>query len=362
MKKKLFFAAYNLDIGGIENALVNLLNVIDYSKYDVTLFLERKEGVFLSKLNKNVVVKELKVSTCRVSIIRKLINYFRKFKFKLFNKNKYDFSCCYATYSYSSNKLALIASNNSMIYVHSNYVDLYKNNEDKIREFFDTRNINIFKYITFVSNESKDDFLKYYPKYKNKSLVFNNFIDTDKIIKLSNEEIDEEKPKNTKLFVFVGRLDDKSKKLERAFNLVRKIDDITLWVIGDGPDKEQYKNYVNKHNLNNRVIFFGRKENPYPYMRLADYIILTSDYEGFPVIYLESLVLKKNIITTISVSDDEIDISKYANIISKDEKEMIKEVKNIIESNNKNDSISINEIQNNRINNLEKIFDNKKKM
>ena len=45
-KKKLLFTAYSLEIGGIETALVNLLNRLDYDKYEVTLILEKKEGIF----------------------------------------------------------------------------------------------------------------------------------------------------------------------------------------------------------------------------------------------------------------------------------------------------------------------------
>lgn len=357
MKKKLLFTAYNLDLGGIENSLINLLKNIDYDKYEVTLILEKKEGIFLNELNKNVIVKEIKVSNCKIVPLRKIINGFRKFKFKLFNKNKYDFSCCYATYSYSGNVIALTGSTNSMLYVHSNYVDLYKKNESKIREFFDTRNIDKFKYITFVSNESKKDFLNYYKEYSDKSIVFNNFIDVERINNLSKVSIDEKKP-NGLLFVFVGRLDDFSKKLGRAINLIKNIDNSTLWIIGDGPDRIMYEKIVDDLNLEKRVIFFGKKKNPYPYMDLADYILLTSDYEGFPVVYLESLILNKDIITTIPVSDDQIDIKKYASIISKDEDKMVKEVKEILKNNKKSNKISIEDIQDKRIKDLEKIFDN----
>lgn len=357
MKKKLLFTAYNLEIGGIETSLINLLDNIDYNKYEVTLILEKKEGSLLNRLNKNVIVKEVKVSNNSISFIRKIINGTRKLKFKLSNKNKYDFSCCYATYSYSGNKLALMGSTNSMIYVHSNYVDLYKNEKD-IREFFDTRNLDKFKYITFVSNESKKDFLKYYSDYKEKTKVFNNFIDVDGIIKKSHESINEKKPNNKKLFVFVGRLDDSSKKLGRAINLIKEIDNTVLWVVGDGPDRKMYEREVKINKLDGRVKFFGKKNNPYPYMAISDYIILTSVYEGFPVTYLEAIVLNKEIITTIPVSDDKIDISKIANIISQDEKKMVKEVKEIIKSKKKEYKISIKDIQKERIEELEKIFNN----
>ena len=358
MKKRLLFTAYNLEIGGIEKALINLLNEIDYNKYEVTVILEKKEGKLLDNVNKNVSVKELRVSNNKFIVFRKIINGLRKIKFKLFNKNKYDFSCCYATYSYSGNYLARVASPNSMLYVHSNYSQLYKNDELRIKEFFDSRSIDKFRYITFVSNESRDDFLKIYPKYKNKTEVFNNFIDVDDILLKSKEEIKEEKP-NNKLLVFVGRLDDNSKKLGRAINLVSKIDNITLWIIGDGQDKKLYQDLVNSKKVSDRVKFLGMKENPYPYIKLADYIILTSNYEGFPVTYLEALTLNTDIITTISVSDDLIDISKLAYIISKDDDEMVKEVKAILKSKNKINDISFKEIQNKRMIELEKIFNKK---
>ncbi len=355
MKKRLLFTANTLDIGGIEKALINLLNNIDYSKYEVTLILEKKEGLFLKDLNKNVILKELKVSSSKIVPLRKIINFSRKLLFKLKNKNKYDFSCCYATYSYSGNVLARIASKNSMLYVHNNYKDLYKGNKKKIHEFFDTRNINEFKYITFVSNESRDDLLKYYPNIKNKAKVFNNFIDTKDIKKLSEEKIEEVKPNNT-LFVYVGRLDEDQKKLSRAINLMSKIKNATFWIIGNGPEKERYVNQINDLKLNDRVFLLGPRKNPYPYIKQADYILLTSDYEGFPVTYLEALVLNKKIITTIPVSDDKIDIRDYASIISKDEKKMVNEVKNILKESSKNKTISLDKIQEERIKDLEKIF------
>ena len=93
-------------------------------------------------------------------------------------------------------------------------------------------------------------------------------------------------------------------------------------------------------------------------MEKADYIILTSDYEGFPVTYLEAIVLSKPIITTIDVSDDEINIGAcFAKIISKDENKMVKEVEKIISEGFIPKQIDFNLIQEKRKKKLEKIFD-----
>lgn len=356
-KKELLFTAYDLDLGGIETALINLLDNINYDKYNVTVILEQKRGIFLSKINKNVRIRELKVSSHNNLLIRKIINFTRKLVFTIFNYHNYDFSCCYATYSLSGNALARITSLNSSLYIHSNYKYVYKT-EKEVRDFFDARNLQDFHHLIFVSNECLASFLELYPIYKEKCLVLNNFINVEKVLALSKEKIDLSRPKDKVLFVFIGRLDDSSKKLTRAINLIANIPNTYLWIVGDGPDREKYEREVNNANLNNRITFCFKQENPYPYLKQGDYLILTSDYEGFPVTYLEAIVLKVQIMTTIDVSDDEINIGKdYATIIPKEEEAMIRKVKETLKEKEKMKEINLEEIQKVRIKKLEKIFD-----
>ena len=356
-KKTLLFASFDLNVGGIEKALVNLVKLIDKNKYKVTIILEKKEGIFLEKIPIDVKVLEYKVNNNKNKLIRKIINYSKRLIFTIFNYNNYDFSCCYATYSYSCNKLALLASSNNSLYIHSDYKYVYKNKDD-FRKFFDTRKVNEFKRIIFISNESRDSFLEEYSNLKDKCLVINNFIDTKDIISKSHEKIDFKKNKNKKLFVFVGRLDDSSKKLKRAINLVKEISSIELLIVGDGPDRKMYEDFTKKCKVENRVTFVGNKENPYPYMNEADYVILTSDYEGFPVTYLEAITLNKNIITTIETSDESIDMKDIAYIIPKKENEMVEKVKDILKKKNTKKSINIDKIQKNKIKIFEELFDN----
>ncbi len=351
-KKRLLFTSVNMDLGGIEKALLNLVNRIDTNKYDVEVVLEEKKGIFLDKVKPEVIIRECRVSNNKNIIIRKIINASRKLIFKIFNYNNYDFSCCYATYSYSSGKLALMASRNTSLYVHSNYEYLYSNEKD-FKQFFDSREVSKYKRILFVSKEAKDTFIKYYSNLEDKTYVFNNFVDVDEINELSNESIKEKKSKDKKLFVFVGRLDDSSKKLKRAINVCNKIKDSELWIIGDGPDKKMYLDYSKG---NNRVHFLGKKTNPYPYIKEADYIILTSEYEGFPVVYLEAFALNKDIITTINVSDETINMKDYSYIVDKDMDKMVDEVNSILNKKAKKKEINLEKIQKDRMKKLEKIF------
>ena len=91
-------------------------------------------------------------------------------------------------------------------------------------------------------------------------------------------------------------------------------------------------------------------------MKQADYIILTSDYEGFPVTYLEAITLHKDIITTFPTSDDRVDIHQYGYVISKEQEAMVKEVKNILKEKHTKQEIDLEAGQVERMKQLEKIF------
>lgn len=353
MKKKLLFCSYDLNIGGIENALINLLNNMDYSKYDITLILERKEGVFLDKLNSNVHVKEYKVSSCKNIIFRKIYNFIKKSFWIIFNYHKYDFSCCYATYSLPCNVLAFYGSSNNMLYVHSNYKYIY--GEIELKNFFDLRRIDLYKHVVFVAKEAMDDLIGFYPNIKNKSVVINNLIDYQKVIDLSKEKVSYDK-KTKYLFVFVGRLEEHSKRLSKMINVVKKLSDVSLLIVGDGPERDMYENMISDCS---RITMVGAKKNPYPYMNLADYVVLSSDYEGYPVVYSEAIILGKKIISTIDVSDDFISIpNRFGYIVSKDENKMLSDIKNIL----KNDSliqkkVDFSMINSSKIKKIEDIID-----
>ena len=98
--KKILFSAYKMDLGGIETALVTLLKSI-YNKYEITLVLEEKEGIFLKEIPDNIKIITYKPSKIKNVFFRKVSNFFKQLIFKVKHKNKFDFSACYATYSQS---------------------------------------------------------------------------------------------------------------------------------------------------------------------------------------------------------------------------------------------------------------------
>ena len=54
MKKRIFISMHYLELGGAEISLIGLLQVLDYSRYDVDLFIHRhphQNGVFTDVLH-----------------------------------------------------------------------------------------------------------------------------------------------------------------------------------------------------------------------------------------------------------------------------------------------------------------------
>lgn len=92
-------------------------------------------------------------------------------------------------------------------------------------------------------------------------------------------------------------------------------------------------------------------------MKEADYFILTSDYEGFPVVSLEAIVLKKPLISTIDVGDDQIELKRdVVTMVSKDPGKMVKEVKAILKQERKIPQLDLNQIQEKRMKELQKLW------
>ena len=81
-KKKIIFYSYNLDIGGIERAILNYIKYIDKSKYDITLMLFKKEGIYLDEVPKDVKVIGFNVCESKNVLIRKMVNFFKLLYFK----------------------------------------------------------------------------------------------------------------------------------------------------------------------------------------------------------------------------------------------------------------------------------------
>lgn len=358
--KKILFSAYSMDFGGIEKSLQTLLNYL-IKKYEITLVLEKKQGVFLEKLDKNINVVEYRPNDNKNIMVRKLLNFLNRIKFILKYKNKYDFSASFATYSKASSFVARTSSKNSALWAHADYMDLFNNNIE-FEKFFKSISFRKFKKIVFVAESAKNSFLKIYPELEKKAIFCNNLIDYNNIIEKSKENIEDVKKEDIYTFVNISRHDEKQKKITRIIEACKLLRDekkeFRVIFVGDGPDYNLYIKMIEEYQLQNNIIVVGSKDNPYPYLNLSNAFILSSDYEGYPVVFLESLVLNKPIITT-NISDAKKDIDrKYGIVTNFSPLDIYRAMKNFIENNYKiNNKFCAEKYNEDIINKLEYIIE-----
>lgn len=359
--KKIIFFAYDLNLGGIEKSLINLLNnLVDF--YDITLVLEKNQGMYKKDLSRKVKIIEHHVSSFKITLLRKIYNYTRRLIFSLKYKNKFDFACAYTPYLYSAVKLSKICSQNNAIFIHADYTYVYDKKE--FLEFFNSRKIEAFKNIIFVSNESRNHFIEIYPDLKNKTHVINNIVNVDEIIEKSKEKIDVEKRKTDIVFAYVGRLNEHQKRISRLLScfkiLIQDNKDIKLWLIGNGEEYDKSKRFIEENGLSENIELLGSQTNPYKYLIHSNYLILASDYEGFPVVYNEANILGKYIFTTINVTDDFYKIEDgYGLIIPTDVQKMASIISKEIKRKPISKKIDYIELNKKRINALKNIIDSK---
>ena len=92
--------------------------------------------------------------------------------------------------------------------------------------------------------------------------------------------------------VTAGRL-EQQKGFIRLIEILGHIKgkDYSLWIIGDGSQKEEIKKRIEKYHLGENVRLFGFQENLYKYISKSDVFICSSYAEGYSTAISESIIL-----------------------------------------------------------------------
>ena len=71
-----------------------------------------------------------------------------------------------------------------------------------------------------------------------------------------------------------------------------------MLIIGKGNYKNILYEYIKQNSLKNIVLLKNFNKNPFPFIKSSDLFILTSKYEGLPNVLLETIALKKMVISS----------------------------------------------------------------
>lgn len=332
--KRILFVIDSLNCAGAEKSLISLLNLIDYSKYNVDLQLFGYGGVLESLLPREVNLlkpldytqfadKSLKKAFSGINNIKTLkmmvsrIKFSTRIRLKNFNNieqarifwstlshlieknnNYYDIAISYAQGVPTFYVADKVNAKKKFAWVNTDY-KLNAKEKKFQKKYYD-----LYKNVVVVSDSSKEIFLEIFPNYREKTKVIydiNNYEFVKKMSLIRESYIEElEAFKGIKI-ITLGRLTEE-KRFDRVLWTAKKLKERNInfkWLIlGEGKLEKKLELEIKKNNLKENVIMLGLKINPYPYINACDIYVQTSDFEGFGLAIAEARMLNKPVVTT----------------------------------------------------------------
>ena len=325
--KNIVIFGYNMDMGGAEKALINVLNLI-VSKANVTLILLEKTGILMKDIPSGVEVKEIGKRNVRYLLFR-FLPFYRKYLInKLTSDKHYDLAVAFMEGRAATFVADMRQNCKKIAWIHNdvNVFDIGISDREIINSYRQMDSV------IAVSKHSQKSFCDKYGFSFKKVKVIYNMLDEEKILKMSKTK----KVKKRKFtFVNVARMREQ-KRIDRLINVAHRLKkdgyDFDLWLIGGGPLEAQMQEMIKTYSLEDCVKSFGLLENPYPYVLSADYFVMSSDHEGYPLSLLESLLLKTKVITTdVSGAKEILESGKYGYIVPISEDALYQKMKEVLD-------------------------------
>lgn len=334
MKKKLIFVAQALWIGGIETALVNLLNHLDYDRYDVTCLILRDYQEMADRLPKRcrllVADRDCQVSFSEPYEYRRMYHLMEEpqttSKLRLAEWKALKFGLrgiemdCYAAYIKKhlknehfdtciiySDRCAEVAVKG----VNADRFLMYYHHGAMRHEFHDDYGYRKSEKVIVVSESLAQKLREYRPKYAGKIIAINNLVDVEGVREKSLSQPEIVFPKDQFNIVSCGRIAPE-KGLDLAAQacaglIADGMTNLRWWIVGGGPKEEELKQQVRQLGIDEHVHFLGMQTNPYPYIRMADLYIQPSRFEGHSVTIMEARMLTKPILATRAAAHEQIE-------------------------------------------------------
>ena len=274
--KKILFLIHDLGQGGAEKVLVNLVNNMDHTKFDITVMTLFDHGENRQFLGDKIHYK----TWCKKMIpgnshIMKLLS--PQQLHKLIIKDHYDIEV-----SYLEGPCARIISgctDESVKLVSWIHIEQHTTKR------------------AIASFRNQKEAVKCYKRF-HKIVCVSKTVEMDeskKIRKLSDENITVDMDKeDTVNIIGVGKL-LKSKGFDRVLRITKQLIaenySVHTYILGEGPEKEDLQNYIENNGMKKNVTLLGYQINPYKYISKCDLFVCASYAEGFSTAATEALIL-----------------------------------------------------------------------
>lgn len=299
---KVLFLIPNLGSGGAEKVLVNLVNHMDSNAFDITVMALYNEGV-----NKTGLAEHIRYRYCFESSFTGVAHVLKFFSperlFTKFINEKYDI-----VISYLEGQTARIIagcksrSTKKVCWIHRTMTTM----EDAARLFRSKKEAvkcySSFDAIVSVSQDVQKSFMRLFP-LEEKGKVLYNTNESNFILQEATERIDKSDlfKENEIKICAVGSLIP-VKGFERLIKIHIKLRiegyPVHTYILGEGSEKNNLINLIQKNEMSDSVTLLGYQKNPYKYMKHCDLFVCSSYSEGFSTAVTEALILGIPVITT----------------------------------------------------------------
>lgn len=291
--KKLLFLIHDLGQGGAEKVLVNLVNNMDRSKFDISVTV-----LFGGGVNEQFLAPDIHfhaVFPKEVPGNSKLMKLLTPTQLhKLCVKKHYDIEV-----SYLEGPSARVISGCqnqgtkliSWIHVEQHTMDKLAGSfrgEQEARACYDR-----FDQTVCVSQYVHDDFCRILD-FRKPCRVLYNTVESDKILSEAGEAAPELADDGKIRLIAVGTL-KQSKGYMRLLQIIRRLWDerypVHLYILGIGPLQREMEEYICQNELQDTVTLLGYQTNPYKYVSKCGLFVCASFAEGFSTAATEALIV-----------------------------------------------------------------------
>ena len=293
MKKKILFLIHDLGQGGAEKVLVNLVNHMDRSKFDISV-----TALFGGGVNEQFLAPDIHYRTVFPkalpgnSKVMKLLT--PQQLHRLCVKERYDIEV-----SYLEGPSARIISgcetlNTKLVsWIHT----ALKTGEEYAHSFRSVEEAKAcykrFHHTVFVSQTIRDCFCRALDFQEQNSVLYNT-VNSAEILRQARKSTPGLLEDGSVRLAAVGTLKE-VKGFDRLLRIMKRLKEegkkVTLYLLGDGPMRKELEDYAGEHGLEDCAGMLGYQANPYAYVAKCDVFVCSSHTEGFSTAATEALIL-----------------------------------------------------------------------
>ena len=332
-KKRICFGITKLGIGGAERVLVDIANEL-VKDYDITIFTIYGGGEFEKDLNPDIKRISLYKKEKKYAFIPIYLLLCGKFIYNRYLKGYFDVDVAFLE-GPITRIFAYKGNNKKIAWVHNDISKVFgKDYKSKIKKYIDKWFYNKYDKIVFVSEHNKKTFEKLYGNINERKTIY-NYINKERVQNLAKEKCDKSIiSKNEKIFITVSRL-VKQKAIDRLIRVHKRLIDEgfnhKIYVIGEGEEENNLKSLAKKLDVDKSFIFLGQNENPYPYIKQANYFVLLSYFEGYGMVLEEAKILNKPILVTDTAAKEAVINYDKKIVIENNEDAIFDEMRNVLQ-------------------------------